>query len=249
MATIDPVVQESSLAHISVILKRQPENVGFVARAVANHGLGPFVLVNPTVFDPERARWSAPGARHIIDGIQIFGTLTEAVSSFEQVFGTTARPRSITQTCWSPHELCTHLLETPRKSAVLFGPEDSGLNRDDLSCCTALIRIPTTKVSSLNLAQAVTALAALLKHEATQKVASSDEPNTWAPMAVQNHLIDEAMELLEWSGYLNGRSEVRVRTTLFQLLARVQEDGSEVGVLRGMLKGMRYRAGLINDSD
>ena len=98
-------------------------------------------------------------------------------------------------------------METPRKSAVLFGPEDSGLNRDDLSCCTALIRIPTTKVSSLNLAQAVMALAALLKHEATQKVASSDEPNTWAPMAVQNHLIDEAMELLEWSGYLNGRSE------------------------------------------
>ena len=68
-------------------------------------------------------------------------------------------------------------------------------------------------------------------------------------MALQNHLVDEAIELLEWSGYLNGRSEVRVRTTLFQLLSRLQKDGTEAGLLRGMLKGLRYRAGLINDSD
>ena len=78
------MVEESRLAHVSVVLvrPRQPENVGFVARAVANHGLGPLILVNPTVFDPEQARWSAPGARHIIDEIQIYGTLNEAVSEF-----------------------------------------------------------------------------------------------------------------------------------------------------------------------
>jgi len=234
---------------VVLVRPRHPENIGFVARAVANHGLGRLILVSPVAFDPERARWAAPGAHWVIDSALIVSTVSAGVANFEQVVATTARDRRIAQACWSPHQLCQELQRQPRKTAVLFGPEDTGLQTEELTLCRALIRIPTTEHSSLNLAQAVTALATLIRHASTAPPEEVPARNPLPVLAVQERLLDDAMELLEWSGYLHGRSEPRVRTTLFQLLSRVQEDGSEAGLLRGMLKGLRYQAGLVNETD
>jgi tRNA/rRNA methyltransferase len=234
---------------VVLVRPRQSENIGFVARAVANHGIGALVLVDPPAFDPERARWSAPGARQVVNRARIVASIAEAVEDMDQVFGTTARERRIAQECWSPGELCSQVLGNNRRSAILFGPEDSGLRNEEIAYCRALVRIPTSDATSLNLAQAVTTLAALLRHHSPSEEGPQLSPPSLPNMAVQGLLIDEAMELLECSGYLTGRSTNRVRTTLFQLLGRVQEDGTEAGMLRGMLRGLRYRAGLLNPSD
>jgi TrmH family RNA methyltransferase len=251
LAATGPVDSTPLLSHISVVLvrPRQPENVGYVARAVANHGLGPLILVNPKIFDPERARWSAPGARDRIDEARIVGSIQEAVADFDQVFATTARERRIEQTSWSPQELCDDLLERPRTTAILFGPEDSGLRNDEIANCRALLRIPTGTASSLNLAQAVTALCSILRHEIQPPTPLKLTPSPATNMALQELFIDEAMELLEHSGYLVGRNSNRVQTTLFQLLTRVQVDGSELGLLRGMLKAARHKAGIVTPRD
>ena len=89
------MVPQSPLSHISVVLvrPRHPENIGFVARAVANHGLGRLILVSPVAFDPERARWAAPGAHWVIDSALIVSTVSAGVANFEQVVATTARDR------------------------------------------------------------------------------------------------------------------------------------------------------------
>ena len=239
------------LRRISVVLvrPRQPENIGFVARAVANHGLGPLILVEPTVFDPERARWSAPGAKDRINNVRIFGRIEDAVRDFEQVFACTARERRYLRESWNPHTLCSDFIQAPRSTAILFGPEDSGLTNEDIACCRALIRIPTADTHSLNLAQAVTTICSLFRHElgTVENIVEPNEPQI--TMAAQEILINEVMEILELTGYLHGRNNDRIRTTLFQLLLRIQEDGSEVGILRSMLKGVRHHTGLIKSQD
>ena len=190
MAETGSVVPSPDLSHISVVLvrPRQPENVGFVARAMANFGLGTLVLVRPQVFDPERARWSAPGAHHVIDQARIVGSVEAAVAGHAQVFGTTARARRIEQEVWGPSQLCREVIHRPLQTALLFGPEDSGLKNTEIACCRSLIRIPTTEQSSLNLAQAVTVLCALLRSEAL-----GQEPAPRPPVSPQNMALHELL--------------------------------------------------------
>jgi tRNA C32,U32 (ribose-2'-O)-methylase TrmJ len=45
------------------------------------------------------------------------------------------------------------------KAALVFGPEDKGLNTTEIDLCSLTVCIPTAKASSLNLAQAVMTLA------------------------------------------------------------------------------------------
>ena len=75
----------SPLGHVFVVLVRplQPGNVGTAARAIANHGLGGLVLVDPPAFDPERARWMAPGAAEVIDRARFVGSVREAVADYD----------------------------------------------------------------------------------------------------------------------------------------------------------------------
>jgi len=46
---------------IVLVQPLHPGNVGATARAMRNFGLERLVLVDPPAYDPERARWMAPG--------------------------------------------------------------------------------------------------------------------------------------------------------------------------------------------
>ncbi|MBO85715.1 MAG: tRNA (cytosine(32)/uridine(32)-2'-O)-methyltransferase TrmJ, partial [Deltaproteobacteria bacterium] len=69
---LDPALAR---VHIVLVTPRQPGNVGAAARAMANNGLGRLVLVAPPAFDPDRARWMAPGAHDRIDHALIVGSV------------------------------------------------------------------------------------------------------------------------------------------------------------------------------
>ena len=56
-----------------------PGNVGQVARAMMNMGLGELVIVDPPCFDLERARMRAAGGRPLLDRMRIVGSVAEAV--------------------------------------------------------------------------------------------------------------------------------------------------------------------------
>ncbi|MBU0516920.1 MAG: hypothetical protein KJ621_19365 [Proteobacteria bacterium] len=61
----------------------------------------------------------------------------------------------------TPRELARRL--APRldryRAAVVFGPEDRGLENHEVGRCQALVKIPATPAGSLNLAQAVVIMA------------------------------------------------------------------------------------------
>src|SRR3954453_9706017 len=81
------------------------ENIGMVARAMANFGLAELRLVAPRDGWPsDKARAAASKADHVIDAAGVFDTLEAAIAYLGFVFATTARPRDGFKAVRSPLE-------------------------------------------------------------------------------------------------------------------------------------------------
>ena len=230
-----------ALDHITIVLVRpqQPNNIGIAARAIANHGIGRLALVAPTGFDPERARWMAPKSHHVINGARICATIEEAVADSVRVIATTARARSREWPTHTPEQCGSLVASNPKRTAILFGPEDSGLSNDDLRIAESLLHFPTTDVRSLNLGQAVTATAVALAAGA-RTAPTTPPPNDEATVGRRTALINRAIGVLDEIGYLEGRSTLVVANTLTRIAARARLNDDEVNNLLGMLKHLQW---------
>ena len=136
------------------------ENIGAAARAMKNFGLSELRLVAPRdAFPNKRAYDLAAHAADVIDSAKIFATTNEAVADLERVYASTARPREMVKTVYTPLEAVAHMEEEKLLTGILFGPERTGLTNDDVALCDAIITIPTAEMASLNIAQSVVVLA------------------------------------------------------------------------------------------
>lgn len=218
---------------VVMVRPRGPANVGIAARAIANHGLAGLTLVAPEAFDPEEARWNAPGAHAVIDQARFVASVDEAVAEATLVVAATARRRRFDWPVWGPPELAREVEARPGPAALLFGPEHTGLANEDLRRCHALFTLPTGSHSSLNLAQAITVSCHALRVRAAEDTPAPRRPAAAAALLAE--LSDNGLQALRAGGYLEGRSEDQVRSTLFRLLDRLAPDQEEAGRLNGML--------------
>lgn len=136
------------------------ENIGAAARAMLNCGLGDLRLVAPRDGWPNpRARAAAAGADIVIDNARTFATTAEAIADLHRVFATTARPRDMVKTVLTPRKAAAEarrLIAGGERVGLMFGPERTGLDNDDIVLADALITVPLNPgFSSLNLGQAV----------------------------------------------------------------------------------------------
>ena len=147
-------------------------NIGAVARAMANFGLADLRLVAPFPGDEnmERCDWRseaalqrACGAGEILERARAFDTLPEALGDVHWAFATSARLRGLNTKCISSPDAArdiarlARLEAVPRRCALLFGAESSGLSNDELELADYLVQVPAADAfSSLNLAMAVT---------------------------------------------------------------------------------------------
>src|ERR1700726_3639218 len=68
------------------------ENIGMAARAMGNFGLTRLRIVNPRDDWPNvSAQRAAAGADHILDRVELFDTVQQAVADCTLLFATTAR--------------------------------------------------------------------------------------------------------------------------------------------------------------
>jgi tRNA/rRNA methyltransferase len=173
---------------ITLIRPQMGENIGAVARAMANFGLTELRLVAPRDGWPNQRAWEvSSGAGHILDAAKLYPDIPAALADIHTAYATTARGRDIAKRAVSPQEAVAEIyasnphpnllakrekkLTSPSplqregwdegfiKTAILFGPERTGLENDDVALADAFITIPTTPdYFSLNLAQAVVIL-------------------------------------------------------------------------------------------
>ncbi len=149
----------------SIILVRPQmgENIGAAARAMANFGLKDLRLVAPRDGWPNpKASDMAGRALDLVDDAQLFQTTPEAVANCQYVLATTARERAMNLPVLAPREAMAELhkrIARGEKCAILFGPERTGLENEEVVAADAVVTIPVApEYTSLNLAQAVVIL-------------------------------------------------------------------------------------------
>lgn len=150
----------SLLANLQVILvkTRFPENVGMAARACANMGCGSLALVDPEWWDRDKALPLATRkGEPLLDAVSVYPNLSAALAPCVCSLGTTARVGGWRRELLSPAQAAREVMEQlPHgRVALVFGPEDRGLDNAEIEHCSRLVTIPTDGASSLNVAQAV----------------------------------------------------------------------------------------------
>lgn len=145
---------------IILVRPQLAQNIGMAARAMANFGLGRMRIVAPRDGWPqEDAFAAASGAVHVLENAQLFPDLASAVADCQHVLACTARERGQAKTVIGADEaarISAHAMASDATVAIVFGPERSGLENDEVSIADTIITFPVNPgFASLNLAQSV----------------------------------------------------------------------------------------------
>ena len=181
------------------------ENIGMVARAMANFGLFELRLVNPRDGWPnERANAAASRADHVIEGTKVFSTLREALHDLKYVIATTARQRDMLKDVLAPGEATSILRQSFAngvRTGIMFGRERWGLHNDEVALADAMVTFPVNPAfASLNIAQAVL----LMSYE--WMMSANEEPYATAFRAPQSDVADKS-DLHAFFDHLEGALE------------------------------------------
>ncbi len=150
-----------------IIILMEPqlgENIGAAARVMANFGLARLRLVKPRDGWPNaHARRSASGADHVLDGTELYETLTAAIADCTLVLATTARAHDQAKPVLSPEAAVAFMaphIAAGETVGLLFGRERHGLENDEVALADRIVTFPVNPAfASLNLAQAVALIA------------------------------------------------------------------------------------------
>ena len=130
------------------------------ARVMDNFGLSNLYIVNPRDGWPSKiAENSAKHGKNIIKKAKNFNSLNEAVSKFNLVIATTNRKRFLTKKTYNNFSDLKKKIINFKNTAILFGPENSGLSNQDLRLTNYIFTINTvSRNKSLNLSHAVSVI-------------------------------------------------------------------------------------------
>lgn len=144
---------------VSVVLHqvRSPDNVGAVARVMANFGFGRLVLSEPATYAFSAAEKLAIKGEHVLEHMRVEKDLPSAIGDCVWAIGTTSRQVE-DRRALNPLEAAEELRAQRQRGpvALVFGGEKRGLSDEELSHCQAVLRIAThDEQPSMNLSHAV----------------------------------------------------------------------------------------------
>ena len=230
--------------NITVILQRPaiPENIGSVARAMRNTGFSKLIISCPETEDWATADKLAVSASDILHQAPRCGSLDEAValSGAKYLIGTTGRDRKY----WRASGIAAAAPDIIDRclaggAALLFGPESSGLNNEELTLCHAIVTIPSAgDLVSYNLAQAVLiVLYTLMTQAHPENGPDLPEP---APFEDMEGMYSHIQELLTETGFLWEDNPDHMMRAVREFVNRAEPRESEVKMIRGMCRRLLW---------
>ena len=217
------------------------ENIGKAARAMLNFGLTEMRLVAPRDGWPNpSAGPAAAGADIVLENAQVFDSVAEAVADCAHVYATTVRKRGLIKPVVTPEVAAQEIHHQAGRTAILFGPERSGLETDDVTLARTILTVPINpEFGSLNLAQAVI----LVAYEWSKHVALESPPlvdlDPPAPQVELEGLIGHLDDMLADTGYFFPPDRVHVtKRTLRTVLTKPAWNANEIRTLRGVLSAL-----------
>jgi tRNA/rRNA methyltransferase len=233
---------EASPPPVIVLVRPQlGENIGKSARAMLNFGLTEMRLVSPRDGWPNPAAGpAASGADVVLEKAQVFGTVEEAIADCSAVFASTVRRRDLVMPVVTPEEMADRIAGSPGRTAVLFGPERSGLETEEVALANAIVTVPINPAfASLNLAQAVILLAYEWSKRAALAVPPEKPLEPPAPHGERDGLIRQLEESLEHKGYFHPPSRTQAtKNTLRTIFTKTGWSSREVKAVRGVIRAL-----------
>ena len=113
------------------------ENIGMAARAMGNFALSRLRIVNPRDGWPNvSAQRAAAGADHILDHVELFETVEQAVADCTLLFATTARAHDQAKPVVGPGAAAREIVDHVASgggAGILFGRERYGLQNEEVA--------------------------------------------------------------------------------------------------------------------
>jgi tRNA/rRNA methyltransferase len=235
-------------ARVDVVLVRPKEdgNVGAVARLARNFGADRLTIVAPRATLGPEARRRAMAGIPFLEKAKTFPTALRATADADLVVGTTdlstGRSTGYLRRSVSPERLGEMLVPVEGRVALLFGPEDNGLSRDELNRCDLLVHIPARReFPTLNLSHAV----AVVLYAIHRAKGTEDPDTTPAPLPVPLDGTEKELflvrieELTRRIGYPAHKR--RGLILLFRrLMGRATPSEAEYRMMLGLFRSLEY---------
>ena len=217
------------------------QNIGKAARAMLNFGLTEMRLVAPRDGWPNpEAGPAASGADEVLEQAQVFDTTEAAIADCSLVFASTVRRRDLVMPVVGPEEMADQIGASPARSAILFGPERSGLETEEVALANAIVTVPINPdFGSLNLAQAVILLAYECSRRSSlaQPTAKDTEPP--ALHGELQGMIEQLNTELDAKGYFHPPSRTQAtKNTLRTIFTKTSWSSREVKAVRGIVRAL-----------
>lgn len=232
---------EANKPVIILVRPQLGQNIGKAARAMLNFSLTEMRLVSPRDGWPNPdAGPSASGADVVLERAQVFDSVEAAIADCSVAFAATVRRRDLVMPVIGPEEMAQQIAGFEGRSAIVFGPERSGLETEDVALANAIVTVPINpKFASLNLAQAVI----LLAYEWSKRRALAQPPakelELPAPHGELEGLIAQLNGELESKGYFHPPSRTQAtRNTLRTIFTKTGWSSREVKAVRGVLRAL-----------
>ena len=225
------------------------QNIGKAARAMLNFGLTEMRLVDPRDGwpNPRAVAMASGAAGQVLDHARLYPTLAEAMEGIDFAFATTARGRELSKPVHTPATAMDMARAHPGRCAIIFGPERTGLENDDVARANAIVTVPVNPdFPSLNLAQAVL----LMGYEYGRDILPPEpSPHHARPEAIAladrleiEKLGDHFEDRLGEAGFFFPETKAAsMRLNLRNMWSRLALTRGDVRILHGMLRQLTRR--------
>jgi tRNA/rRNA methyltransferase len=170
----------------------------------------------------------------------VFETVENAIADCSTVFASTVRRRDLVMPVVGPEEMADRIAAAAERSAILFGPERSGLETEDVALANAIVTVPINPdFGSLNLAQAVILLAYEWSRRTSLAQPTAKDLEPPAPHGELEGLVGQLNRELEAKGYFHPPSRTRAtKNTLRTILTKTGWSSREVKAIRGVIRAL-----------
>ena len=229
-----------------IILKNPqlPENIGMVARTMANFGLRNLRIVKPKVNWPNKKSFSASaGAFDIIEKYtKVYDNFDEAIKDIHFLCATTVRKRDLNFKYATPKVAVRKMKINyyDKKIGFLFGGEKAGLSNNDISEANLLITIPANKAfGSLNLGMAVNIIAYEWHIQNIKKRKSFFNKNIADKKNVNNFKKRVLNELYNVKFFNNLEENATLVVNVKNIISKAALSDKEIKILHGILTSLK----------
>jgi TrmH family RNA methyltransferase len=226
---------------------------------MANMGVTSLILCEPRCPLKKEAYAFACDGSDILKNAAVVNSFDELIPRFHTLIGTSARVARRREPIRTPKTVLPFLLKQAdegRAVALIFGPEEAGLDNAILQQCHHVVRIPTLKETSLNLAHAVTIMLYELrcyllqrKSDGASLPSKARRANAPASNKVVEAMLNQLLEVGQDIQYFKDFNEEKVLWKWRRMFNRTGLTNADVKMIRGFLRQIAWLSSQVSKEE